>query len=420
MEYILRDYQDRISTDIANLLPDRKVLYLNGECRSGKSLIALETCKKVNASKVLFITKIKALSSIQSDYNNFGYTFELTIINKESLHTILTDDFDLVVCDEAHQYAAYCKASKYQKDIRKRFGNKMLLLLSGTMTPESYSQIFHQFQLSNHSPFRSYSNFYKWAVDYVNVKQKHLGFKVANDYSDADEKKIRGMIRHYVFTVTQKDAGFYSEVNELVLEVEMKPITYQIINKLKKDLFVRGASGVEIIADTGAKLMQKVHQLSSGTIKIDNDKSLIIDNSKAVYIAEHFKDEKIAIFYKYVAQLQSLKEVLKDKLTTDIDEFNNSDKWLALQFISGREGTNLSKADALVMIEIDFSATTYFQSRDRMTIKERKENNVFWIFGKNTIEQQIYKRVLAKKPYTLDNFKKENNVKVPKQDYKRV
>ena len=408
MEFILRDYQDRISTDIANLLPDRKILYLNGMVRVGKSLIALETCKKVNASKVLFITKIKAFSSIQKDYNNFGYTYELTIINKESLHTILTDDFDLVVCDEAHQYAAYCKASKYQKDIRKRFGNKMLLLLSGTMTPESYSQIFHQFQLSNYSPFRSYSNFYKWAVDYVNIKQKHLGFKVANDYSDADEKKIRGMIRHYVFTVTQKDAGFHSEVNELVLEVEMKPITYQIISKLKKDLFVRGASGVEIIADTGAKLMQKVHQLSSGTIKIDNDKSLIIDNSKAVYVAEHFKDEKIAIFYKYVAQLQSLKEVLKDKLTTDIDEFNNSDKWLALQFISGREGTNLSKADALVMIEIDFSATTYFQSRDRMTIKERKENNVFWIFGKNTIEQQIYKRVIDKTPYTLNHFLKEN------------
>ena len=409
MEFILRDYQDRISTDIANLLPDRKVLYLNGMVRVGKSLIALETCKKVNASKVLFITKIKAFSSIQSDYNNFGYTYELTIINKESLHTILTDEFDLIIIDEAHGIGgAYPKASKYQKDIRKRFGNKMLLLLSGTMTPESYSQIFHQFQLSNYSPFRSYSNFYKWAVDYVNVKQKHLGFKVANDYSDADEKKIRGMIRHYVFTVTQKDAGFYSEVNELVLEVEMKPITYQIISKLKKDLFVRGASGVEIIADTGAKLMQKVHQLSSGTIKIDNDKSLIIDNSKAVYVAEHFKDEKIAIFYKYVAQLQSLKEVLKDKLTTDIDEFNNSDKWLACQYIKYREGVNLSKADCLVMIEIDFSATTYFQSRDRCTTKERLINNVFWIFGKNTIEQQIYKRVIDKTPYTLNHFLKEN------------
>lgn len=409
MSFKLRDYQEKISTDMANLLPMRKILYLNGEVRSGKTLIALETCNKVNATKVLFITKIKAFSSIKSDYEKLSYNYELTIINKESLHTILHNDFDVIVCDESHQYAAYPKASKYQKDIRSRFNEKMILLLSGTMSPESYSQIFHQFQISNYSPFRKYTSFYKWANDYVNVTKKHLGFGVINDYSDGKEKDIKGMIRHNVFSITQKEAGFHSKVNELILEVEMKPITYQIISKLKKDLVVRGESGVEIIADTGAKLMQKIHQLSSGTIKIDNNKSLIIDNSKAVYISEHFKDNKIAIFYKYVAQLQSLKEVLKYKLTTDIDEFNNSDKWLALQFISGREGVNLSKADALVMIEIDFSATTYFQARDRMSIKERKENNVFWVFGKNTIDLKIYKTVLEKKNYTLSNFKKDHD-----------
>lgn len=415
MSFKLRDYQETISTDIANILPQRKIIYLNGEVRSGKSLIALETCKKINAKKVLFITKIKAFSSIQSDYNNFGYTYDLTIINKESLHTIKDNDFNIVVVDEAHQYGAFPKASKYQKDIKQRFGEKLLLLLSGTMSPESYSQIFHQFQLSNYSPFRNYKNFYRWAEDYVIVTKKHLGYNVVNDYSAGKEKEIKSMIRHYTFSVTQADAGFQSKVNELVLEVEMKPITYQIISKLKKDLIVKGKSGIEIIADTGAKLMQKVHQLSSGTIKIDLDKSLIIDNSKAEYVAEYFKNEKIAIFYKYVAQLKSLKEVLKDKLTTDIDEFNNTDKWLALQFISGREGTNLSKADALIMIEIDFSATTYFQARDRMTIKDREENNVFWIFGKNTIDLDIYKRVIEKKPYTINNFLKDNkDVKISK------
>jgi hypothetical protein len=408
MGYELRDYQIEKAKDISSLLPQRKLHYLNGMVRTGKTLISLQVCKNVNANNVLFITKINAFSSIQSDYNNFGYTYELTIINKESLHKIETNDFDIVIVDEVHQYASYPKASIYQKEIKKRFGDKMLLLMSGTMSPESYSQIFHQFHLSNHSPFRNYTNFYKWANDFVNVKKKHLGYNIVNDYSEGKEKEIKGMIRHYVTTVTQQEASFYSKVNEMVLEVEMKPITYQVINKLKKDLVVRGASGVEIIADTGAKLMQKIHQLSSGTIKIDAQKSLIIDNSKALYIAEHFKNEKIAIFYKYVAQLESLKEVLKDKLTTNIDEFNNSDKWLALQFISGREGVNLSKADALVMIEIDFSATTYFQARDRMTIKERKENNVFWVFGKNTIEIDIYKRVQHKIPYTLNHFKKDN------------
>lgn len=415
MGYVLRDYQLEKAKEISDLLTSRKIHYLNGQVRTGKSLIALQVCKNIRAEKVLFITKIKAFSSIQNDYNNFGYTFDLTIINKESLHTILDNDFDIVVVDEAHQYAAYPKASKYQKDIKSRFGNNLLLLLSGTMSPESYSQIYHQFQLSNFSPFRNYSNFYKWANDYVNVKKKHLGYNVVNDYSDGKEKEIKGMIRHFVTTITQQEAEFLSKVNELVLEVEMQPITYQIISKLKKDLIIKGKSGHEIIADTGAKLMQKVHQLSSGTIKIDNDTSLIIDNSKAVYISEHFKDHKIAIFYKYVAQLQSLKDVLKDKLTTDIEEFNNSDKWLALQFISGREGVNLSKADALVMIEIDFSATTYFQAKDRMTIKEREENNVFWIFGKNTIEQDIYKRVINKMPYTTNHFLKTNkDVKISK------
>jgi hypothetical protein len=62
------------------------------------------------------------------------------------------------------------------------------------------------------------------------------------------------------------------------------------------------------------------------------------------------------------------------------------------------------------MIEIDFSATTYFQARDRMAIKERLENNVFWVFSKNTIELNIYKRVQNKKHFTLSNFIKDNEI----------
>lgn len=104
MGYELRDYQIEKAKDISNLLPQRKIHYLNGEVRTGKSLISLQVCKNINANKVLFITKIKAFSSIQSDYNNFGYNFDLTIINKESLHKIETNDFDIVIIDEAHQY----------------------------------------------------------------------------------------------------------------------------------------------------------------------------------------------------------------------------------------------------------------------------------------------------------------------------
>jgi hypothetical protein len=402
----LRPYQETLSTDACSILERRGLVYFNIEVRCGKTLIALETCKKFGAKNVLFITKIKAFSSINWDYDNFGYKFNLTIINKESIHKIESNNFDVVVFDECHQYGAFPKAGTNQKELCKRFAHIPAILMTGTSTPESYSQIFHQLQLSNKSPFRNYTNFYKWASDYVNVKIKNLGYAKVNDYSDANINKIRGMMRHFVLTFTQEQAGFKSSVDEMIIELEMKPITYQIIKKLQKDLVVISKSGKTIVADTGAKLMQKVHQLSSGTIKIDENETIIVDPTKAQYIKDNFSDYKIAIFYKYIGELNTLKSVLGDKITTDLDEFNNTDKWIACQYQKFREGVSLKSANYLVMYSIDFSAVTYFQARARLSTKDRKENTIFWIFGKNTIDSKIYKTVQNKKNYTLSHFNK--------------
>lgn len=407
----LRNYQIKISTDAAEILQRKKLVAIFSEVRTGKTLMALQTCQNVKANNVLFITKKKAISSIESDYVNFGFTFELVTINRESLHTINSNNFDVVIIDEVHGYTSYPKPSKYYKEVKKRFGNIPMIFLSGTPTPESYSQYYHLFTLSNHHPFNDFKNFYKWANEYVNVTQKRLGYATVNDYSDARKKDFWHLIRYYILTFTQSEAGFTTNVNEMVLEVEMQPMTYKIIDKLCKDLVVTSTStGKTIIADTAVKLQQKVHQLFSGTIKYDDGSIQIIDNSKALFIAEHFKDYKIAIFYNFIAELEMLKQTFGNKLTTDLEEFNTSSKWIALQIQSGREGISLAKADALVMFNIQFSAVSYWQSRDRLTTKDRKENNVFWIFSKNGIESKIYQRVMKKLDYTSSTFKKDYNV----------
>jgi hypothetical protein len=172
------------------------------------------------------------------------------------------------------------------------------------------------------------------------------------------------------------------------------------------------STGKTIVADTAVKLQQKIHQLSSGTIKYDDGSIQIIDNSKALFIAEKFKDYKIAIFYNFVAELEMLKQTFGNKLTTDLEVFNSTDKWIALQIVSGREGISLAKADALVMFSIQFSAVSYWQSKDRLTTKDRKENNVFWVFSENGIETKIYKRVMKKLDYTSSTFKNDYNVKI--------
>lgn len=414
----LRDYQVRIAKDACEILQRKKIVCIFAMVRTGKSIMSLETCKLYGAKRVLFITKIKAFSSIENDYFNFGYIphFEITIINRESLHKIDTNDFDVVVIDEVHGYTSYPKPSKYHKDIKSRFGNIPMIMLSGTPTPESYSQYYHLFTLSNHSPFKEYKNFYKWANDYVDITQKHLGYAQVKDYSNARKKDFWHHIRYHIITFTQAEANFTTNVKEVILEVEMKPITYKIIDKLHKDLVVKSSDDKLILADTGVKLQAKHLQLCSGTVKFECGESRVIDDTKACFIKHKFQGKKIGIFYKFKEELQMLKNVFKDELTTDLNEFNNSSKNIALQFQSGREGISLKNADYLVALNIDFSAVTYFQFKDRMTTMDRKENTLYWIFSKSGIEHKVYKAVQSKKSYTNDIFKKDFGIKATSQN----
>ena len=134
---------------------------------------------------------------------------------------------------------------------------------------------------------------------------------------------------------------------------------------------------------------------------------MIVDDTKAQFIKEHFADKRIGIFYKFKEEFKALKEVFADELTDTLEGFSSGKRVIALQIVSGREGISLKDADVLVYYNIDFSATSYWQSRDRMTTKERLENKVYWIFSKGGIEHEIYKAVTKKKDYTLAHFKKD-------------
>jgi len=268
--------------------------------------------------------------------------------------------------------------------------------------------MYHQIYGIPKNPFNQYKNFYKFCDNFVKVTTKIINGLSMNDYSKGLYSIIEQMAP-YTINYTQKEAGFITETTELVIEVELKESTYKLINKFKKDLVVQGKEEV-ILGDTPVKLMQKMHQLFSGTIKFESGKSMIIDDSKARFIHDNFCSKKIGIFYKFKEELLALKSVYGDELTTELDEFNNTDKSIALQIVSGREGISLMKAEYLVYYNIDFSATSYWQSKDRMTTKDRPNNEIFWIFAKGGIEYDIYKAVTKKKDYTLAHFKKDFNL----------
>ena len=398
----LRDYQVEISNKALQILRDKKIVYLNMEPRCGKTATALETCKLYGVRKVLFLTKKKAISSILNDYKDFGYTFDLIVINNESLHTIKDNDFDVIIQDEAHGMAKFPKPSNKAKEFKLRFSRHPLILLSGTMASESYSQVYHQFWLSAYSPFSQYKNFYAWAKIFTQPTLKYVSYGTINDYSCAKVDFIDLIIEKYILKYTQKQSGFKAKINEKVIYFDS--CNKNIIDKLKKDNIVEGKTEV-ILADSGAKLMSKIHQLESGTIKFESGNSMVLDNSKALFIAEHFKGKKLAIFYYYIEEFHLLQFAFPNH-TTDIDEFNQTDKHYIGQQYSSAMGINLSSADCLVFFNFGFSGTNYIQSIDRLTTINRNENDVYFIYGKDSLTEKIHKVIKQKKTFTLKQFEK--------------
>ena len=103
---------------------------------------------------------------------------------------------------------------------------------------------------------------------------------------------------HLFIRYTQEEAGFTEMVQEQIVTVRMKPSTYAFAEKLRKDLVVMNKDGDTVLADTAVKLMQKLHQIYSGTVIVDapERQTAVFDTTKAEYIRDNFAGQKIAIF----------------------------------------------------------------------------------------------------------------------------
>ena len=258
----LRPYQESISTQAAKMITVDGFVYLAMEVRTGKTFTSLSVAQKLNCKHVLFVTKKKAISSIESDYNLLMPSYEMEVINYESIHKVESlERFDLIVLDEAHSMGAFPKPSnraKQVKEIIKKY-NPYVILLSGTPTPESYSQFYHQVYGIKKNPFTSFKNFYRFCDTYVDVTERKINGLMIKDYSKGRDSITEAMKPHTI-SYSQKEAGFKVDTREHTLYVPMSKLTYRLTSQLKNKLVIEGKDEV-ILADTPVKLMMKLHQM---------------------------------------------------------------------------------------------------------------------------------------------------------------
>jgi len=406
----LRHYQKVIVEKACQIIKQYNMVYLAMEVRTGKTLTALAIAEKLGVGFALFVTKKKAIADIESQASNFKKVV-LKVINYDQLHNYNLKTH-LVIVDEAHSLGAFPKPSKRAEELKRIIGNTLVIYLSGTPTPESWSQIYHQLWISPFSPFIEYRDFYKWAEDYITLKKKYVFNRAINDYSCANTEKIRAITDKIFISFTQEEAGFKQMVQEEILTVKMADSTYKFAERLRIDKIVPNKDGEVVLADTAVKLMNKMHQIFSGSVIVDEPerRAAAFDHTKAEFIRDRFKGcKKIAIYYKFIAESMILNWIFAGKIFTDPQAFAEAEEGVFIsQIQSGREGINLSTAEALIFYNIDFSAVSYWQARARLQTKDREaEAKIYWIFAEGGIEHKIYKAVMEKKDYTLDHFKKD-------------
>ena len=383
----------------ARLILDKfNIVYIAAQTRTGKTLASIFLLKN-DYDNILVVTKKKAISSWLSDLE-LSQTTNFEVINYESIHKLEKQNFDVIILDESHCIGSYPKPSKRAKSIKEIAKDKKIVYLSATPSAETYSQIFHQFWISSFSPF-SEANFYKWYKNYGQDDCIMIQGRIRKRYKKIYVDIIMDKIEHLMVTMTKLEAKFDVFVQEKIHLIQAPTHLIEGIKYFEKHkVLTIGKHKVE--AQTPTSIITKSHQLSGGTIKIDEQISIFISLHKVNYLLNHFKDEnKIVVLCNYVKERELLLKKLPNS-TDDVDKFRNEPyRYFVGHIKTFSEGVDFSYASCMIIYSLNFSATTYLQSKERLANKKRtKAIIVHYLFTKNTLDEYIYKAVTNKMNFT--------------------
>lgn len=411
----LRDYQIKPHADIIEKLNKYNIAYLRGQMQIGKTYVALKVAETLNKQNVLFVTTKSAIPGVKSDLKIFFPKLNCTLINYESLHKVIKE-YDFIIADEAHNLGKFPKPAKKSRILKTIAKYSQVLFLSGTPHPETRSQLYHQLYISKYSPFAKYKNFYAWAKDYVQVRKQYYNGVASNDYSNAIIEPIDNIMKKYFVNMERKKAGFkhYNSI-DIIKYVDLDERIRRLVSIIQKDKFYEFSDGDILTCDTISKEFSAIHQLYSGTIKID-DKRKILVKDKCDFIKKNYINKRIAIFYKFIAEGDLLRSEFT--YTDNPDEILPGRPFIA-QMRAACQGIRLHKCDMIIFYNIDHSAVVYSQARDRLLhLHREKLPLIIWLFTRGGIEDKIYERVQNKQSYNNYFYRRDYGKETSKENYR--
>lgn len=385
------DYQIENSGRGAAILREHGAVYFAMEERTGKTLTAILTAEAVGATRVLVITKAKAIDGWLETLAAYGSKTVFDVSSYHKAHHREGQIFDLVIVDEAHAViSGYPKPGKILQQVRKIVYGLPIIYLSATPHAQSYSQLYHQFALWSKSPWTHHKSFYSWFAMYGKPYSLEINGITIPQYDKTIEADVLAVTKHLFITKTRAELGFEHEPEDVLHYITLGADTKHVYNTLVKDELVELKAGM-LVCDSASKMRFSLHQLEGGTAILANNTYVVLANrEKADYILANWGDsEDLVIMYHYKAELTKLKAIFS--------------KATLLQATSYAEGVDLSMYKHLVIYSQDFSTAKHTQRRARQANKNRDgEIKVHFLLVAGAISERVYKTVSKNKKNFVD------------------
>lgn len=391
------DHQLKLGEQTYQVLKEYGLAYLSGEERTGKTVASIVCAEKCDVSKVLIITKKKAYKDWNSVLKNMPKNHVYILTTFHQIHTVASK-FDLCIIDEAHNYiSSYPRTGTLWSRVREKVYGKPILYLSATPHAQGHQQLYHQFALSAWSPWRRYTNFYKWFKEYGKPYTIKIQGLERTQYDRCHEDKIVEDVEHLFITVTRKELNFKHEPEDVKHYIELDKETREVYNEIIEDEIVELRVGL-LVCDTTSKLRYALHQIEGGTIKIEKQYHQLRNREKIDFIVNKFgDDESLVIMYNFIAEKEKLENVFKNATI--------------LQATSYAEGVDLQHFDHLVLYSQDYSTARHSQRRARQcNIARDKPILIHHLLVKNAISDQVYKTVNVNKTNYVDSLYERNKI----------
>ena len=289
---------------------------------------------------------------------------------------------DCVICDESHRIKSpSSKCSRFLARLGRNVTHRYLL--TGTPLAENPMDVYAQYRFLDPTIFGT--NYYAFCEEYQNVDtvlSTRIGFPVLDKkqpYKNLDRLREKMFSCAFYMKSTVK----LPKTTRMVIKIPMDQSTEEIYRELAKEGAVELGEGFMTVNNVLAMTIRK-QQVTSGYLPVEYDdgtKELKrISTYRRTFLYKFVKnlpvEEPLVIFAKFRKDLYAIRKVA-ERIGCGYSEVSGSEDtlrdWkagktriLGVQYTSGSESIDLTRAHICIFYTLDHSLGKYDQARKRV------------------------------------------------------